>query len=343
MKLRTTLILFVAIAFITCLSARAQQGNRLMRSSEAMNAFSSEPVPLPAPSRSVEQVSETPSMMVRIPQKPSVLQSGVTTRDLANIGRHDVILIIDKSGSMRTNDCPGSHGEALMQGLTQGRDSDLLRMLSMGAHMGMGGGMGMGMGGGMGMGHGMGHGGHGMGMDMGGISRWDWCKGQTCDLTKQTSSVLPEGLTVELFSNDCKIFPHVDLRQVPQIFEANGPGGGTNTAAAVRRALEDYFNRKAASNGHVKPLLIAVITDGLPDSPEALKDVIITATRQMTRPDEITITFLKIGADPEGDSLIEEMDHLSGEGARFEIVHSKSFPELVHTGLTRALVDCVRS
>jgi hypothetical protein len=63
----------------------------------------------------------------------------------------------------------------------------------------------------------------------------------------------------------------------------------------------------------------------------------------MTRADEIAITFLKIGSDPEGDALIEEMDHLGDQGARFNIVHSKTFPELIHTGLTRALVDCVRS
>jgi Mg-chelatase subunit ChlD len=333
MKLRTSLILILSLFFITCLSASAQQGYRLMRNSSdvsnALNAFSAEP--MPAPPRSTAAVTETPSMMVRIPQKSAesaVLQSGVTTRDLANIGRHDVILIIDKSGSMHTPDCP----ESLGQGKAPGQDSDLLRLLGMGARIGMSAGMGMRMSG-MGM--------HGMGGN--GISRWDWCKEQTCDLTKQTSSVLPQGLTVELFSNDCRIFPHVDLRQVPQLFAANSPGGNTNTATAVRRALEDYFNRRAATNGNVKPLLVAVITDGLPDNPEALKEVIVNATRQMTRADEIAITFLKIGSDPEGDALIEEMDHLGDQGARFNIVHSKTFPELIHTGLTRALVDCVRS
>jgi hypothetical protein len=298
--------------------------------SNALNAFSSPPPT--APSLNAAAASETPSMTVRIPPRsapsPAALQAGVTTRDLANIGRHDVILIIDKSGSMRTTDCPNTLG----QGGGQDPDSQLLQMLSMGARMGMNAGFGMRT-------HGM----HGMGMGANGISRWDWCKAQTYDLSKQTSSVLPEGLTVEMFSNDCRVFPHVELSQVPQLFAANSPGGNTNTATAVGRALQDYFNRRAASNGHVKPLLIAVITDGLPDNPEALKEVIINATMQMTRPDEIAITFLKIGADPEGDALIDEMNYLQAQGARFNIVHSKQFPELVKSGLTRALVDCVRS
>ncbi len=213
----------------------------------------------------------------------------LTQIDLVDLSRHDVVLVIDKSSSMKEQDCPSllHHGWP--------------------------------------------------------ISRWQWCKEQTMELARQTSSVLPQGLSVVLFSTSSHVFPHVTMNDLPQIFAAYSPGGFTNEAGAVGRTFADYFQRREIAHGKIKPLLIAVITDGLPTNPQSLRDVIVDATKEMRRPDEIKMTFLQVGSDPKGLYFVSDLGRdLKQESAKYDIVSSKTFPELLRAGLTRALVDCIR-
>ncbi len=174
------------------------------------------------------------------------------------------------------------------------------------------------------------------------VSRWNWCREQTMDLAQQTANIFPQGISVLLFSMTTRIFPHVDVRAIPQIFADNHPETFTNEAPAISAALDDYFQRRAAARGKVAPLLVAIITDGRPTSETAVRRVIVEATHNMRSPDEIKITFLLIGQDQKGLEFIQEMDRgLVGEGAKFDIVTSRTFPELVRTGLVSALADCL--
>ena len=171
-------------------------------------------------------------------------------------------------------------------------------------------------------------------------SRWNWCREQTIDLAQQTVSVLPQGISVLLFSWNTKIFPHVDLREIPRIFAENHPEGMTNEGNAVAAVLDDYFQRRAAAHDRVAPLLVAIITDGRPTSEAAVRNPIIEATHKLRSPDEVKFIFLLIGRDQKGLEFIQEMDRgLVFQGARFDIVTSKTFPDLVRTGLASALVD----
>ena len=212
----------------------------------------------------------------------------LTSNELANLSRHDIVLVIDKSSSMAETDCPSMENRSFM------------------------------------------------------TSRWNWCREQTMDLARQTAAVLPQGISVILFSWVTKIFPHVDMRAIPQIFADNHPDGMTNEANAIGAALDDYFARRAAAHGKVAPLLVAIITDGRPTSESAVRSRIIDATHNMRSPDEIKMTFLLIGQDQKGLQFIDEMDRgLVSEGAKFDIVSSKPFPELVRAGLASSLIDCI--
>ena len=216
---------------------------------------------------------------VRIQSAPIL---GVTQKDLQMLGRHDIVLLIDKSSSMKERDCPG------------------------------------------------------------GLSRWEWCREQTMNLSRATSSTLPKGLSVVLFSTGTHVFASVNVNDIPRIFSMYSPGGFTNESGALDRTFTDYFNRREQAHGKVKPLLIAVITDGLPSNPQGVRDVIIDASHNV-RPDEMKMTFLQVGSDPKGMYFVKEMDQqLVGEGAAFDMVSSRTFPELIRAGgLTKALVDCL--
>jgi hypothetical protein len=267
--------------------------------------YSSNPAP------SFEQDATT----VRVkPRESEPLTSGITAHDLHVLGQHDVAVVVDRSLSMTTQDCPGISPAG---GGWQGALAGLIGSQIVGYPVGPA----------------MGH---------GGLSRWDFVQGQTMALAKQTEQILPQGLLLVLFSSHVRVFKNVDLRQIPQIFAMNHPWGSTQTADALAVPIRDYFARKAASGGHVKPLAIAVITDGMPTNPQALRELIIETTRRMQNPHEISITFLQIGTEREGVHELQELDnYLVNEGARYDIVTTKLFPQVVQAGLARSLVDAI--
>jgi hypothetical protein len=173
------------------------------------------------------------------------------------------------------------------------------------------------------------------------ISRWDWCEQELLSLSRMAGGALRQGIRLVFFANNQNGYDHVRLNDIGRAFEDNYPSGSTNAAAALKSQLEWYFANRA-TNPNPRPVVIAVITDGLPNSTRALKKVIIEATHQMARPDEVAITFLQIGRDSHGVNLVHEMDdQLVQEGAVYDIVDAKDFGELLQVGLGRALADAI--
>lgn len=219
-------------------------------------------------------------------------------RDLQVLSTRDVIVLIDKSGSMADKDCPPPLDG--LRFLMRNGESPAL------------------------------------------ISRWEWCEQELVGLSRNAVGALPNGIRLVLFDGHQIPYDHVSINQIPQIFQNEWPEGSTNEAAALKNELESYFARKSATGGRVRPIVIAVITDGLPNSVSSLKKAIIDATRAMTNPSEIAITFLQIGKDPHGVKLVHELDDkLVQEGAIYDVVDCKDFSELQRIGLAHALVDAI--
>ncbi len=320
-KLRVSLVaLTITACLVPALQVKAQ--SRLSRPSDHMQTGGvdySEDVAVPTPPPGQLQTASMDNNMLRAGADQGILRAGALNNnlnaplsaaadtsnplhklknflvggsrqlngtELANLGRHDIVLLIDKSSSMGEVDC-----------------------LSMDRRWGM-------------------------------ISRWDWCREQTTDLAQQAASVLKRGISVVLFSWSTMIFPHVDLTQISRIFVDNHPDGVTNEGDALGAILDDYFQRRDSSRGKVAPLLVAIITDGRPTKESSVRAKIIEATKKMVSPDEIKLTFLLIGQDPKGLQFIQEMDKdLVPQGAKFDIVSSRPFYQLVKTGLAAAMAD----
>jgi hypothetical protein len=196
-----------------------------------------------------------------------------------------------------------------------------------------------------------------------GESRWQWCSEQTDLLGKQLQNTLKDQLKVVVFSESFKEYKNVDLSSVPTFFSGTRPGGVTNATAALRSQLRGYFAARDRKNGEVRPLLVAIITDGSPDDPNSLRQTVIDATKKMHNPSEIAITFLQVGVDPKASRYLRELDHdLVGADstgtnsgvphkrgnsiaalneARYDIVTSKTFDQVNKSGLALALLDAV--
>lgn len=176
--------------------------------------------------------------------------------DLKNL---DIEFLVDKSGSMLTNDCPG------------------------------------------------------------GKSRWDFSQETTKALASLAERFDPDGITVVPFAGQFKVYEGTTAAKVSQIYQENNPGGSTNTAAVLKNRLDAYFARKA--KGGAKSTCMFVMTDGAPDDQQAVANVIIAATKQMDADEELAISFLQVGLDPEASRFLEWLDDgLVAKGAKFDIV-----------------------
>ena len=227
---------------------------------------------------------------------------GLTQIELKRLASHDVVLIIDQSGSMLAPDCPPPKG-------SPGASLPFIPLL--------------------------------MGHPILGISRWDWCLYQTLDLSRQTQQIFGGGITVVLFSSAYRVFPNVTLDQLPAIFSQNRPMGGTELARPLADQIGAYFNRRDYFKGNIKPLLISIVTDGCPQHKDMVRASIIDATRLMRNPEEISIVFFLIGGyDPEGQAFVDSLTHyLTNDGAAYPVVKAVSFADLRKVGLAKALAD----
>lgn len=172
------------------------------------------------------------------------------------------------------------------------------------------------------------------------VSRWRWCQDQAELFSSQTAGVLNDRFTLAMFANNYDIYPSVTLDQMSRLFEHTKLKIGTHPEGALREILDAYFRGQMGQ----KPLAIAIISDGEPNDPEKVADVITEATWRMKSPDQVSITFLQVGHDEEGSEILRDFDQqLRRHGAKYDIVDRKSFFELQRLGLLGALVASIKA
>jgi Mg-chelatase subunit ChlD len=220
---------------------------------------------------------------------------------LQKLASHDIILLIDKSGSMATPDCSTGAGSSL---------KSLLPSLLLGGVLGSS-----------------------------QNSRWQWCRREIAQMSNLTQKVLPDGFSVILFDSGSYVYPKVTIENLANIFARNNPGGSTNLAQPLNQVFNDYFKRQKISRVPIKPLLVGIITDGCPDSPTAVKRLIAETTHFLHDPNDITIVFFLIGGhDSEGERFARELSQ-NLAGASFNMVRYVPFAQVLRAGLARSLAD----
>jgi len=106
------------------------------------------------------------------------------------------------------------------------------------------------------------------------------------------------------------ISPGVD---VGQVLCRHGPNGSTDLAGALRTVFQNHFRKKRAFR-------VVVITDGIPNSANEAKDVILERTRK-SKKKQIGITFFQVGDNPGATQFLYRLPHvLMHEGAPYQPV-----------------------
>ena len=172
-------------------------------------------------------------------------------------------------------------------------------------------------------------------------TRWNWCKSEILRLYRSGKNYFPEGITLVPFANNFAIINEARDASIQNMFKQLTPVGGTNMTKPLAFLIDDYFRRKARNRGKVKPIVIAILSDGEGNAHQ-LRQVINRATHLMTNEREIVITFLAVDATELGRPVIDALDNnLKNAGAKYDIVDSRSFEELRRYGLLKMLVAAV--
>lgn len=163
----------------------------------------------------------------------------------------------------------------------------------------------------------------------GGRSRWDVMQESTLALAGKCEEFDPDGITVYTFSTRFRRYENVTAGKVIQIFQENEPLGRTEMADVLRDAFQHYFNRR--ESGQTKPNgeTILVVTDGQPDNRKLVITEIVEATQQIDRDEELAISFIQVGNDPDATAFLKALDdELQNVGAKFDIVDTITIQDM---------------
>ena len=177
----------------------------------------------------------------------------------------------------------------------------------------------------------------------GGKSRWAYAQESVLALARKCEQLDPDGITIYTFSGKFKCYPGVTAAKVEQIFMENDPMGTTNLAMVLQDAFKQYFARKKAGTVQGGGETILVITDGEPDDKRAVIEVIVQATKQMERDEELAVSFIQIGNDQQATAFLKALDSdLQGIGAKFDICDTVTPDEMEDLSLAEVLLSAIQ-
>jgi hypothetical protein len=173
----------------------------------------------------------------------------------------------------------------------------------------------------------------------GDISKFEWCHRQVRTLAERLNAY-GKTLTITRFNRSFDVMTSCNPSKVEEIYATTVPEGATDLVDPLDNRM--YANLNRDSN---HPALIAIITDGLPNVPtdtKAIDRAIINYTQQLKSPNQTVLTFLQIGDTFDGKDFCRNLDdNLVREGAKYDIVDTKTFDELKREGLVDALIDAI--
>lgn len=173
-------------------------------------------------------------------------------------------------------------------------------------------------------------------------SRWQEAQESTLALARKCEQFDPDGITVYVFSGRFRRYDNVTSSKVEQIFLENDPSGTTNLAGVLQDATARYFQNKAAGQTKPQGETILVITDGEPDDRRAVMEVVVNASRQMERDEELALSFIQVGSDAGASRFLKALDDdLQGVGAKFDICDTLTIDDIGDMSLSDVLLGAI--
>ena len=176
----------------------------------------------------------------------------------------------------------------------------------------------------------------------GGKTRWESARESTFALAKECEKVDPDGITLYLFSMRFRRYDNITADKVNKIYNENDPMGRTDLASVLADAVNNYFDRKVAGEAKANGETIVVVTDGEPDDYKAVMRVIIEASRQIDRDEELGISLIQVGNDRKATQFLKALDdQLESAGAKFDIVDTITIDDMQGLTLSEVLLNAI--
>lgn len=172
-----------------------------------------------------------------------------------------------------------------------------------------------------------------------GQSRWSYCQESVIAIARTIQEYDPDGITIVPFSGTFRVYHNVTADKVKDIFQENSPMGGTNLGPALQVCFDDYLKAKKSGTTKSNGAMMVVITDGQPHDEQVIAKAIVSFTKHMDVDEEFGISILQVGRDSAASAFLRRLDdNLQKEGAKFDIVDTKTMDDLENVGLTEALL-----
>jgi len=189
------------------------------------------------------------------------------------------------------------------------------------------------------------------------IYRWDFVAPQAAYLAGEAAKIDDDGIYAAIFNERLTVIQNANADTVAAVFKRGCPGGGTNTALALKNRADAYFARLAADK-NTKDTVVFLVTDGAPThdlngrqvdlktAQKAVENVIIDITKKLTAAGKSRKAFgifiLQVGHDPAATTFLKYLDdNLVSNGATMDIVATinasdakdKSIGEMIEAAL----------
>jgi len=173
-----------------------------------------------------------------------------------------------------------------------------------------------------------------------GQSRWAYAQESTEAIAREVSKIDKDGITVIPFSSSFKVYENQTESKLKEIWKEQSPGGGTTLAPVLKQVFADYMKRKKAGQTKPNGEVLLVVTDGQPSDEKEVAQEIIRFGNQLDNADsEYGISFIQVGKDPGATQFLKKLDdNLTSQGAKYDIVDTKTMDEVEQIGLTETLM-----
>lgn len=150
-----------------------------------------------------------------------------------------------------------------------------------------------------------------------GVSRWARIQEDAIAFCRDLDKIDSDGIDVVFFGGgQATSHRNVNADKVKQVFAERSPRGGTPLAEALTEALK---------LGGSKKKFILVWTDGTPDNPESVIQVIRNQANKQQTDEECTFLFVQVGRDAQASAYLRKLD--DNLNAKFDIVDAMTIEE----------------
>ena len=174
-------------------------------------------------------------------------------------------------------------------------------------------------------------------------TRWHWCGMQAEDLAKLIAPYSKDGVTITSFAWRYDVVENATPDTIQRLFSHDSLGPGTRLAGPLKNRLENFFAHQGEDK---RPMLLAVITDGVPvppPQPLMVRHVLMQAAKRIDTPGQVIVVFFQIGKiDLFGKLFLHQLEKdIRRRDKEHPLVQYVSFKELERIGLAKALVQVI--